>query len=155
MRVVGVNTPFKGITISKIPGQHGNDDMICNPLNAENCGDSMQFVLKAPGQKTFYVSGDTVWNELVELALNKYKPDIIVLNAGAETTYEGLKGSSIMVAEDIIKCYNLCKNAKILPVHLNSYPHNKYTIETMKKFVEENKMQDRVIVPEDGEILKF
>ena len=25
----------------------------------------------------------------------------------------------------------------------------------MKKFVEENKLQDRVIVPEDGEILKF
>ena len=128
--------------------------MISDPIVAENCGDNMQFVLKAPGQKTFYVSGDTVWNELVELALNKYKPDIIVLNA-AETTYEGLKGSSIMEANDIIKCYSLCKNAKILITHLNSYPHNKYTIETMKKFVEENKMKDRVIVPEDGEILKF
>ena len=55
--------------------------MISNPINAEGCGDSMKFVLKSPGQKTFYVSGDTVWNELVELALNKYKPDIIVLNA--------------------------------------------------------------------------
>ena len=60
-----------------------------------------------------------------------------------------------MEAKDIIKCYSLCKNAKILITHLNSYPHNKYTIETMKNFVEENKMRDRVIVPEDGEILKF
>ena len=104
--------------------------------------------------KTFYVSGDTVWNELVELALNKYKPDIIVLNA-AETAYEGIKGSSIMEANDIKKCYKLYKDAKILITHLNSYPHNKYTIETMKIFVEENNMKDRVIVPEDGEIIKF
>ena len=154
VRVVGVNTPFKGITITKIPGQHGNDEMISNPINAEGCGDSMQFVLKSPGQKTFYVSGDTVWNELVELALNKYKPDIIVLNA-AETAYEGIKGSSIMEANDIKTCYKLCKDAKILITHLNSYPHNKYTIETMKIFVEENNMKDRVIVPEDGEIIKF
>ena len=111
-------------------------------------------LLKAPGQKTFYVSGDTVWNELVELALNKYMPDIIVLNA-AETAYEGIKGSSIMEANDIKKYYALFKGSKILVVHLNSYPHDKYTIETMKKFVEENNMKDRVIVPEDGEILKF
>ena len=38
---------------------------------------------------------------------------------------------------------------------MNSYPHCIYTIEKMKKFVEENNMKDRVIVPEDGEILKF
>ena len=31
-------------------------------------------------------------------------PDIIVLNA-AETAYEGIKGSSIMEANDIKKCY--------------------------------------------------
>ena len=43
IRVVGVNTPFKGITITKIPGQHGNDEMISDPIHAENCGDSMQF----------------------------------------------------------------------------------------------------------------
>ena len=51
-------------------------------------------------------------------------PDIIVLNA-AETAYEGIKGSSIMEANDIKKCYALFKNSRILVVHLNSYPHNK------------------------------
>ena len=154
VRVVGINTPFKGITITKIPGQHGCEEMLSNPTLAEVSGDSMQFVLRAPGQKTFYVSGDTIWNELVELALNKYKPDIIVLNA-PQGAYDGLKGSSVMGPEDVKKCYEFCKEAKIIPVHMNSLPHCLCTIEKMKKFVEENKMQDRVLVPEDGEILKF
>ena len=128
--------------------------MMSIPALCERCGTSMGWVFRAPGQKTVYFAGDTIWHEYVEIALKKHKPDIIVLNA-AETAYEGIKGSSIMEANDIKKCYALCKNSKILVVHLNSYPHNKYTIETMKKFVEENNMKDRVIVPEDGEIIKF
>ena len=49
----------------------------------------------------------------------------------------------------------LYTDAKIITVHMNSFPHCITTTEKMKKFVEENKLQDRVFVPEDGEILKF
>ena len=121
---------------------------------AENFGDSMGFVFKAPGQKTVYFAGDTIWHDYVEIALKKHKPDIIILNA-AQAVYEGLDGGSMMGPEDVKKCYEFCKNAKIIPTHMNSYPHLLCTIEKMKKFVEDNKLQDRVIVPEDGEIIKF
>ena len=57
--------------------------------------------------------------------------------------------------EDVKKCYELYTDAKIITVHMNSFPHCITTTEKMKKFVEENKLQDRVFVPEDGEILKF
>ena len=52
VRVVGVNTPFKGITITKTGGQHGTDEMFSDPKLAEFFGESMGFVLKAPGQKS-------------------------------------------------------------------------------------------------------
>ena len=42
---------------------------------AENFGDSMGFVFKAPGQKTVYFAGDTIWHDYVEIALKKHKPD--------------------------------------------------------------------------------
>ena len=42
VRVVGINTPFKGITITKTEGQHSSD------------GPSMGFVFRTPGQKTVY-----------------------------------------------------------------------------------------------------
>ena len=143
-----------GITITKTGGQHGSDEIMCIPYYAENFGESMGFVLKVEGEKTLYVAGDTIWHEYVELAINKHKPDIIVLNA-AQAVYEGLNGSSMMGPDDVKKCYEFCKNAKIIPVHMNSYCHCICTIEKMKKFVEENKLQDRVIVPNDGEILKL
>ena len=150
IRVVGVNTPYKGITITKTGAQHGSDEMLCIPSWAEACYECMGFVLKSPGQKTIYVAGDTVWHEYVEIALKKHKPEIIIIN-GALTRYEGFSGSSMMGPDDIKKLYEMCKESKIIPVHMNSYPHCTYTIETMKKFVEDNKFQDRVIVPNDGE----
>ena len=154
VRVLGINVPFKGITITKTLGQHGTDQMFSNTTIAENFGESMGFVLKAPGLKTIYFTGDTIYHDNVELALKKHKPDIIVAFA-ADCRYEGLEGSSMMGPDDIKKLYEMCKESKIIPVHMNSYPHCTYTIETMKKFVEDNKFQDRVIVPNDGELFEL
>ena len=86
VRVTGIKTPFKGITITKTGGQHGSDEMFAVPTIAELLDESMGFVLRAPGQKIIYFAGDTRWHEYVELDLNKYKPDYIVLNTG-EATY--------------------------------------------------------------------
>jgi len=154
VRVLGINTPFKGITITKTGGEHGTDEMFANTIIAENFGESMGFVFRAPGQKSVYFAGDTILHDYVELALKKYKPDIIVVNA-AQAVYEGLVGSSMMGPDDVKKIYEMCKESKIIPVHMDCYCHCLCTIEKMKKFVEENKLQDRVLVPCDGEILKF
>ena len=154
VRVLGINTPFKGITITKTGGQHGTDEMFANTIIAENFGESMGFVFRAPGQKSVYFAGDTILHDYVELALKKFKPDIIVVNA-AQAVYEGLVGSSMMGPDDVKKIYEMCKESKIIPVHMDCYCHCLCTIEKMKIFVEENKLQDRVLVPCDGEILKF
>ena len=153
VRVVGINTPFKGITITKTGGQHGADTFLCISAYAESYGESMGFVLKSPRQKTVYFAGDTIWHEYVEVALNKHKPDIIVLNA-ANATYDGLEGSSMMGPNDVKKCYEMCKSAKIIPEHFDSYCHC-MTSDEMIKFVKENKLEDRVIVPKDGDIFKL
>ena len=60
-----------------------------------------------------------------------------------------------MGPDDVKKIYEMCPGAKILPVHLDCFCHCQCTTEKMKKFAEENKLQDRVIVPCDGEIIKF
>ena len=61
----------------------------------------------------------------------------------------------MMCPDDVKKIYEMYKESKIIPVHMNSYVHTICTIEKMKKFVEDNNLGDRVIVPCDGEILKF
>ena len=152
VRVVGINTPFKGITITKTGGQHGSDSMFAVPMVAELLDESMGFVLRAPGQKTVYFAGDTTWHEYVELALTKYKPDYIVLNTG-EATYDGFDGSLIMGTNDVKKCYEFCKSVKIITVHMDAINHCICTRAIMRKFVDENKFGDRVMIPNDGEII--
>ena len=49
VRVLGINVPFKGITLTKTGGQHGSDEILSDTTIAENFGDSMGFVFKAPG----------------------------------------------------------------------------------------------------------
>ena len=154
VRVLGINVPFKGITITKTLGQHGTDQMFSNTTIAENFGESMGFVLKAPGLKTIYFTGDTIYHDYVELALKKHKPDIIVAFA-ADCRYEGLEGSSMMGPNDIKKLYDDWKNSTIIAVHMDSFCHGASTIESMKKFAKEKNIQDRVIVPTDNEILKL
>ena len=154
IRVVGVNIPFKGLTITKTSGQHGTDEMFSNPTIAENFGHSMGFVFKAQGLKTVYFAGDTVWHDYVEVAINRHKPDYIVLNA-SYCHYDGLVGSSMMGVDDVKKCYEFCKTAKIITSHFDSFCHARYTSDMMRKFVEENKLQDRVFVPKDGETLNL
>ena len=154
VRVAGINMKFKGITITKTIGQHGNEEILSNPNLIDFFGTSMGFVLRAPEQKTVYFAGDTIWHEYVELEINRYKPDLIVLNA-PKARYEGIKGSSVMDPEDVKKCYEFIKTAKIIPVHLNALAHCLATVDVMKKYVKENKLEDRVIVPNDGEILKL
>ena len=53
MRVLGINVPFKGITLTKTGGQHGYDSVLSDTTIAENFGDSMGFVFKSQDKKLF------------------------------------------------------------------------------------------------------
>ena len=69
--------------------------MLAIAKSTKSLGESMGFIFRARGQKTVYFAGDTIWFENVELAINKYKPDLIVLNA-PQARYAGIEGTSIM-----------------------------------------------------------
>jgi len=47
------------------------------------------FVLRADGEPTLYIAGDTIWCPEVHGTLGKYEPAIVVVNAGAAQFLEG------------------------------------------------------------------
>jgi len=51
-----------------------------------------------------------------------------------------------------VKCIN---NPKIIVTHLDSMEHCFATSKTMKKLVEGNNLEDRVLIPKDGEIVSL
>lgn len=153
VRVLGKNTEFNKVKLSKTGGQHGTDQMYAIPQFAELLGEAMGVVMQADGEKTLYIVGDTVWNEEVEFALNRYKPEIIVMNTGYAQV-EGNPDGIIMGKADVAKARQVAPKADIITVHMDAVNHAAVTSDDMRKFVKEHKLS-KVAVPKEGEVLKY
>ena len=153
VRVLGKNTEFNKVKLSKTGGQHGTDQMYAIPQFAELLGEAMGVVMQADGEKTLYIVGDTIWNEEVEFALNRYKPEIIVMNTGYAQV-EGNPDGIIMGKADVAKARQVAPKADIITVHMDAVNHAAVTSDDMRKFVKEHKLS-KVAVPKEGEVLKY
>ncbi|MDG2947973.1 MBL fold metallo-hydrolase [Bisgaard Taxon 10/6] len=153
VRVVGKNTEFNQVKLSKTGGQHGTDQMYAIPQLAELAGEAMGVVMQADGEKTLYIVGDTIWNEDVDFALNRYKPEVIVMNTGY-AQLQGFSDSIIMGKADVAKARQAAPKADIITVHMDAVNHAAVTSDEMRKFVKENKLS-KVAVPKEGEVLKY
>lgn len=154
VRVLGQNAAFGGVSLSQTDGQHGTDAMYASPELAKVLGNVMGVAFQAPGQKTVYVAGDTIWRGEVEQALTKYSPDVIVLNTG-NALLGGIQESIIMGKEDTQLAYQAAPQASIVAVHMDTVNHGALTRTDLRAYVQEKRIQDRVLIPADGEALKF
>ncbi len=153
VRVLGKNTEFNKVKLSKTGGQHGTDQMYSIPQLAELAGDAMGVVMQADNEKTLYLVGDTIWNEEVDFALNRYKPEIIVMNTGY-AQLQGFSDGIIMGKADVAKARQVALKADIITVHMDAVNHAAVTSDEMRKFVKENKL-NKVAVPKESEVLKY
>ena len=155
VRVLKGTTTFNGVKLSKTGGQHGSDLWFADPARAEAMGPVMGVVFSAPKAKTVYVAGDTVWRPEVDQALKQYKPDVVILNTGSALMTGFEEHPIIMGKQDALHATKAVPNAAIVAVHMDSVNHMSLTRKELRAFVQENKIQDRVMIPEDGESMKF
>jgi L-ascorbate metabolism protein UlaG (beta-lactamase superfamily) len=128
--------------------------MYAIPDLAKVLGNVMGVAFQAPGQKTVYVAGDTIWRGEVELALAKYTPDVIVLNTG-NALLKDMQESIIMSKEDTLRAYQAAPKTSVVAVHMDTVNHGALTRQDLRSYVQEKGIQDRVLIPADGETLKF
>ncbi len=150
VRIVAVTgTEFDGVTLYKTFGQHGKREIVkplCEQVNMAY--DAMGVVFKAKNEKTLYIAGDTIWCEEVIEAIDKFAPDVIVVNACGATLLNGER--IIMNDEDVRTLSDYAPKAVIIASHMDTVSHLTVTRNDIKQMKLNN-----VLVPADNEILKF
>ncbi|KAF9145297.1 hypothetical protein BGX30_009725 [Mortierella sp. GBA39] len=154
VRILGEDTVFNGVRLAKTGGQHGTDSMYSSRELADILGKVMGIVFQAPGSKTVYVAGDTVWDSDVDQTLAEFNPDVIILNTG-DARLTGFDDSIIMGKDDTLHAHQAAPNATIIAVHMDAINHTALSREDLREFVQQKNIQDRVLIPADGESLKF
>ena len=154
VRVLTNEAEFGGVKISKTGGQHGTDEMYAVPALAKPLGEAMGVVFQAPGYKTLYLAGDTIWRPEVDQAIEKFQPEVIVLNAG-KAKMSGYEGSIIMGEEDVLRATQVAKDAKIVAVHMDAINHMSLTRDELRSYVQKHGIESRVDIPADGAALQF
>ena len=154
VRVLTDEAEFGGVKITKTGGQHGTDEMYAVPALAKPLGEAMGVVFQAPGYKTLYLAGDTIWRKEVDQTIEKYHPEVIVLNAG-KAKMTGFEGAIIMGEEDVLRAAQTAKDATIVAVHMDAVNHMSLSREELRNYVKTQGIESRVDIPEDGASLEY
>ena len=78
-----------------------------------------------------------------------------MLNAGAAEV-NGFEGDPIIMGkEDTLRAYQAAPNATIIAVHMDAVNHMTLTREELGDYVREKDLEDRVLIPTDGEVMSF
>ena len=137
---------FLGGKIEGIPARHGYG-FVAKPM-----GDVMGYYLQLPGEKSLYLSSDTIYTEDVDKVLKEYKPEISVVAAGSAQL--DLFQPLLMKLEDIL---TFAGNAPghVIANHLEAVNHCPTTRTDLREQFRKAGLSEKTEVPEDGEIMEF
>lgn len=137
---------YYGIELIKTPGRHGEEGMSKAAL--DDLGNVCGVILHKSGNKKLYIAGDTVWYEGVAETLAEHKPDVIVLNAGANR----LSGDRlVMDEEDVLAVHKACPDAVLVAVHMEAFNHWTLSRRQLWEYAGEKGFRDKLLIPADGE----
>jgi L-ascorbate metabolism protein UlaG (beta-lactamase superfamily) len=130
------------LRVARTAGAHGSGEI------GRRMAPVSGFVLRAPGEPTLYIAGDTIFSDQVRDALARHAPDVVVVNAGAARFLEG--GPIVMDADDVVALARHAPGVHIIAVHLEAVSHSTETRADLRRRLSEEGLADRVAVPEDG-----
>ncbi len=134
VRPVDDESSFGDVTIHRTPARHGHGEL------AEEMGPVSGFVFEADA--TLYLAGDTVWYDGVERTLERFEPDLVVLNGG-EARFN--RGEPITMGVSDVDAVRDATDATVVVVHMEAINHCLLTRDELRSETED------VHVPEDGE----
>ncbi len=129
------------VCITRTPAQHGTGEI------ARAMAPSSGYVLSSQGEPTVYIAGDTIWYDQVAETIKNFKPDVIVVNAGAA---QFLHGDPItMTAGDVTRVCRAAPQSKVIAVHMEAINHCLLTRPELAH--QAHAAGGELVIPGDGE----
>jgi len=133
---------WNGIEIIRTGGQHGRGEI------AKAMAPVSGFILRATGEPTLYIAGDTIWCDETQTTIGQHRPAVIVVNAGAAQFLEG--DPITMTADDVITTCRSAAGARLVAVHMESINHCLLPRDDLAFQLEAARVSGRVAIPQDG-----
>ncbi|MCF2587114.1 MBL fold metallo-hydrolase [Brevibacterium sp. UCMA 11752] len=150
VRILESTTTVAGVEFTRAGGQHGSDEIL---ESMPDIGEVMGVVLRHDDDPVVYIAGDTIMTDEVRRNLAEVAPDVVVLNTGEAVP--STLGPIIMGPKDVVEVAGLAPQAKVVASHLEALNHCPATREDVRAAASAHAITDRVLVPEDGEVLRF
>ena len=134
---------WNGIKITRTGGRHGTGEI------GRKMAPVSGFILRAEGEPTLYIAGDSIWCSEVQNALRDHQPHVIVVNVGAAQFLEG--NPITMTADDVINVCQSAPEAQVVAVHMDAINHCLLTRADLAFQLEAARVSKQVAIPEDGD----
>jgi L-ascorbate metabolism protein UlaG (beta-lactamase superfamily) len=144
VRPVDDTLEFAELSVTRTPARHGHGAL------ADEMAPVSGFVLD-DGTERVYVAGDTVWYDAVAETLERYTPDVAIVNAGAAQFTEG---EPITMTKEEVATFTEATDADVIAVHMDAINHCLLSRVELEAHLEEVGLGDRVAVPRDGESVR-
>ncbi len=110
------------------------------------------YFIELPGDRSIYLSGDTVMTQTVRHILKDLRPDISVVNAGTATLDFG---RPILMTLNEQLDFMRAAPGRVIAVHLDAFNHCLTTRDILRDAVSREGLSGKVVIPEDGELMEF
>ena len=142
---------WRGIRFTRTAGHHGLGEV------ERVIGQTIGFVLEAPGEPTLYWAGDTVLCSEVRKVLTRYNPDIVVVHAcGATWPVADGRELIVMDAKQSLEVCRLAPQATVIATHLDAFDHATVSRTQLRAAAERAGFGEAQLqIPQDGEVLEL
>lgn len=145
---------FHDVALRRTEALHGAGEQAARNyavfgLPSHACG----VLFQAEGENTFYLAGDTVWFAGVADILERFRPQVVALNAAWAQFHDGTP--ILMGAEELAVVAERAPQARIVATHMDAVNHARLDRAGLRAFIAEHGLEARVLVPEDGESIRL
>ena len=145
---VGEGIDVGSVHICTTDGQHGPPEVL------EDMGEVCGFLFSAKDEPLLYWAGDTILCPPVEAVLIGEQPAVVVVH-GCGALWGG-KGPLVMDAEMVFETARIAAGATVIVTHLDAVDHATVSRSDIRRLAAAGAIgADRLVMPEDGDILSF